>query len=229
MLSDRARTRLRKLAVLGALVLLLTAWRLGLLESFSDPERLRDALRGLGPTGYAAFVAAFMLLQPFGVPGTVFVIGATYVWPRPVAYALSLTAAVGASNVGFLFARFVARDWVRARMPARLLAYDERLEQRALATALVLRGIFWMNPILHGFFGLSRVPFSTHLFATVVTLAPTLAFLVWVGGTLFDRVRELPGDRLLVVVVAAALVAAGVWLVRRRAAQAAAAPSRPEP
>jgi uncharacterized membrane protein YdjX (TVP38/TMEM64 family) len=216
-----SRTHLRIAAVVGVVVVLAAAWRLGVLHVFSDAGRLRDTLRGLGTTGYVAFVVAFIVLQPFGVPGMVFVLGATYVWPKPIALALSFVGALGAANAGFLFARFVARDWVSARLPARLRAYDERLEKNGLATTLVLRIIFWMNPFLHGLLGLSRIGFFTHLFATAVALAPALALIVWVGSSVIDVVRDLPAERAVpwLVVVAAAFVGWRVykWRAGRQA------------
>ena len=87
------------------------------LHHFADPARAKQTLLGLGPWGYLAFVAAYAILQPFGVPGTVFIMVAPLVWPWPVAFLLSMAGTMAASLVGFSFARFVARDLVAARYP----------------------------------------------------------------------------------------------------------------
>ena len=52
-------------------------------------------------------VLAYTLLQPFGVPGTIFIMVAPLIWPWQVAFALSLTGTMTASMVGFGFARFL--------------------------------------------------------------------------------------------------------------------------
>src|SRR5579859_2423695 len=112
---------------------------MGLFQQFADPARLKQTLVDLGPRGYVAFVVAYALLQPFGVPGTVFVMAAPLIWPWPVAFALSMTGTMAASVVGFSVARFVARDWVSGMIPARFRKYDEALAARALVTVFLLR------------------------------------------------------------------------------------------
>ena len=79
---------------------LLTAHQLGLFETFAEPTEVRDALVALGGWGYLAFVVAYALLQPFGVPGTVFIMAAPLIWPWPVESIPSTTARHhGPSNV----------------------------------------------------------------------------------------------------------------------------------
>ena len=96
-----------------------------------------------------------------------FVIAAPLIWPWPVAFALSMTGTMAASVVGFSFARFVARDWVSTMIPARFRKYDDALAQRALTTVFVLRLVFWMPPLLHAFFGVSKVRFWTHFWGSL--------------------------------------------------------------
>lgn len=81
-----------KLALILAVVALLAvAYRLGLFHELAEPARLARQLEDLGPWGYAAFIVAYAALQPFGVPGTVFIMAAPLIWPWPVAFALSMT------------------------------------------------------------------------------------------------------------------------------------------
>src|SRR6187402_2128129 len=110
-------------AVVVVLALLVLAQRLGVFQQFGDPERVRQTLVELGPWGYLAFVLAYAALQPFGVPGTVFIMAAPLIWAWPVAFALSMIGTMAASVVGFSFSRFVARDWVSAKIPQRFRKY----------------------------------------------------------------------------------------------------------
>ena len=114
----------RLLALLLVVGLVVTGWQTGLFDNLDKPRALADALLAMGPRGYLAFVVTYALLQPFGIPGTVFVIAAPLIWPWPVAFALNMTGTMLASVIGFSFARFVARDWVSARIPACLHTYD---------------------------------------------------------------------------------------------------------
>ncbi len=179
-----------KIAVLvGVVILLVLAWRLGVFESFREPAKLAHALVELGAWGYVSFVVAYAVLQPFGVPGTVFIFAAPLIWPWPVAFALSMTGTMAASVVGFSFARFVARDWVSRRIPPRFAKYEEALARRAFATVVGLRFVFWMPPMLHAFFGVSRVRFWTHFWGSLVGYVLPLLLVSVFGQKLFDLLR----------------------------------------
>ncbi len=203
--------------MLAVLVMLALAHRYGLLAQFAEPARARDALLALGPWGYLAFVLAFAGLQPFGVPGTVFIVVAPLIWPWPVAFALSMIGTMAASVVGFSFARFVARDWIAPRIPTRMAKYTDALERRGFATVLGLRFVFWMPPWLHAFFGVSKVSFSTHFWASALGYTLPLLATAYFGQRLFDWARAAPPTAWLALGVPAAAVALGVWLLRRRA------------
>lgn len=186
------RQRVARL-VLGAGIVagLVVAWRLGAFETFGEPRKVADALVAMGPLGMLAFVVAYAALQPFGVPGTAFIVAAPLIWPWQTAFLLSMTGTMAASVVGFSFARFVARDWVLARVPARLRKYEESLERSALLTVVVLRLLLWMPQALHFFFGVSRVPFWTHFWGSLIGYVPTLLVVSYLGGEMFDAAGRL--------------------------------------
>jgi uncharacterized membrane protein YdjX (TVP38/TMEM64 family) len=208
-------------AVLGVVALLVVAQRLGLFAQFADPAQARQTLLGLGSGGYLAFIVAYALLQPFGVPGTVFIMVAPLIWPWPVAFALSMTGTMAASVVGFSFARFVGRDWVSARIPPQFRKYDEALVRRAFSTVVLLRLIFWMPPLLHAFFGVSRVSFATHFWGSIVGYLLPLFLVSFFGQKIFDLVKTMPPAAWAGILATLALVALTVWGLRRRAARAA--------
>ena len=132
----RVTPRTIRLARLGAVALVLVglvaAYRLGLFTLVADPKSLARTLVALGVWGHLAFILAYTVLQPFGVPGTVFIVAAPLIWPWQTAFVLSMVGTMAASVVGFAFARFVAKGWVSARIPARLRRYDDALERNAL-------------------------------------------------------------------------------------------------
>jgi uncharacterized membrane protein YdjX (TVP38/TMEM64 family) len=225
MKDGASRPRWEKLALAGVVACgMLAAWRLGLLGAFADPGATKQLLVGLGVWGYAAYVLAYALLQPFGVPGTAFVMVAPLIWSWPEAFALSMTGTMAASVVGFSFARFVARDWVTPRIPARLRRFDDALARRGFATVAALRFVLWMPPALHAFLGVSRVGFWAHFWGSLVGYAPPLFLSAYFGARLFEWLRALPPSAWACIGAGALVVALGVWLVRRRRAVA-----EPEP
>jgi uncharacterized membrane protein YdjX (TVP38/TMEM64 family) len=208
-----SRRNARIAVVVAVIVLLVVAQRLGLFQLFADPARLKQTLVDLGPRGYVAFVVAYALLQPFGIPGTVFVMAAPLIWPWPVAFALSMAGTMAASSVGFAFARFVARDWIATKIPERFKRYDEALAQRGFATVFTLRFVFWMPPLLHAFFGVSKVKFWTHFWGSFFGYLTPLFLMSFFGQRVFDWMRGAPTS---VWIVAGAIVATIVLTVALR-------------
>lgn len=209
-----ARIALILLVVTGVVV----AQRFGVFERFAEPARLKQTLVDLGPYGYLAFLVAYAVLQPFGVPGTVFVFAAPLIWPWPVAFALSMTGTMAASVVGFSFARFVGRDWISGMIPARFEKYEDSLERRGFATVFFLRLVFWMPQLLHVFLGVSKVRFWTHFWGSLCGYVLPLLLVSYFGEKLFDTVRSWRKETWLEVAIGVAVVlGVALWLRRRRA------------
>jgi uncharacterized membrane protein YdjX (TVP38/TMEM64 family) len=199
--------------VVGGLVL---AHHLGAFEHLRDPACLQRKLVELGPWGWLAFVGAFAVFQPFGVPGMVFILASSVIWPWPTAFGLSMIGTMIATSVGFGFSRFVARDWVSGIIPARFKKYEDALERRAFATIVVLRTFFMMQPMLHAFFGVSKVRFSTHFWASFFGYLAPVFLWVFFGQKLFDALKDAPPS-VWIGIGAAILTVSAVFLVVRRA------------
>jgi uncharacterized membrane protein YdjX (TVP38/TMEM64 family) len=216
---SKSLVALRLAALAVVLLALLIAWRTGFLAHLGEPARVARELVALGAWGYLAFVVAYTLLQPFGVPGTVFVFAAPLIWPWPIAFALSMTGTMTASVVGFTFARFVARDWLSGRIPPRFRAYDEALARRGFATVFVLRFIFWMPPLLHAFFGVSRVRFWTHFWGSLVGYVVPLLAVSFFGQRVFEVLRAQPPTVWLGVGAAVAVGVLVAFAISRRSSK----------
>ncbi|EYF02116.1 TVP38/TMEM64 family protein [Chondromyces apiculatus] len=217
-----ATPRAARYAKLGAVVLVIVAlaiaYRLGIFTQVADPKTLAQTLVAMGPWGYLAFVVAYTVLQPFGVPGTVFIIAAPLIWPWKTAFVLSMAGTMAASVVGFSFARFIARDWLSARIPARLRKYDEALERNAFQTVVLLRLLLWMPQVLHSFLGVSKVGFWTHFWGSLLGYIPPLLLVSYLGGEMFDPSGGLqPGAwPILAGLLIASLLIAVIVRVRAR-------------
>ena len=186
------RGHLKIAAVLVVVAGIVAAWRLGLFARLSDPAHAAREFAALGAWGQVAFVVAYALLQPFGVPGTLFVLVAPLIWPWPLAFVLSMLGTMAASVIGFSLARFLFRDWVTPRIPARIRAYDEALARRGFATVVTLRFILWMPPMLHAFFGVSQVPFWTHFWGSAVGYTVPLLATAYFGDRVFKLLGQVP-------------------------------------
>ena len=214
-LAPRSRLSARLALLLAAGLLVLGAHQAGILHWLGDPALLKAALVGQGAWGWLIFVATYALLQPFGVPGTVFVFAAPLIWPWPLAFALSMVGTMAASVIGFSFARVVARDWVAARIPPRFAAYDRALAERGFATVVTLRFVFWMPQMLHAFLGVSQVPFWTHFWGSLLGYLPPLLATAYFGAKVFDWAKELSLGGWLGLAAGWAGLIAVVWWLRR--------------
>jgi uncharacterized membrane protein YdjX (TVP38/TMEM64 family) len=213
-------------AVVLVLVAGLAAYRFGLFAQVAEPKSFARSVLLLGAWGYLAFVVAYALLQPFGIPGTVFIVAAPLIWPWPTAFALSLIGTMAASVVGFSYARFLARDWVSARIPERFRKYDAALERSAFRTVFTLRLLFWMPQVLHAFFGVSKVPFWTHFWGSLAGYVPPLLLVSYMGAELFDGAGRMQ-PRALTMLGVLALASLLLSLLLKRYDRAAARPVVP--
>ena len=187
--------RIVRLTQIGLVVVVATglvaAYRFGVFARVADPASFARTLVAMGGWGYLAFVVAYAALQPFGVPGTVFVVAAPLIWPWPIAFALSMVGTTAASVIGFSVARFVARDWIIARVPERFRKYDEALGRNAFRTVFLLRLVFWMPQVLHAFFGVSKVRFWTHFWGSFLGYVPPIFLVSYLGSQIFDAQGHL--------------------------------------
>lgn len=212
-----ARRTWPKFAAVGLVVVVgLVAHRLGVLERVADPTTLTQTLVDLGAWGYLAFVLAYAVFQPFGVPGTAFLMVAPLVWSWPVAFVVSMTGTLLASVVGFSFARFVARDWVSTRIPKRFVKYERALDEHAFRTVFVLRFVFWMPPMLHAFFGVSNVRFWTHFWGSFVGYLVPVFVMSYFGKRFFEFVKNTPVEVWIAIAAALVVGVVGYVVVARR-------------
>ncbi|MCB9741524.1 MAG: TVP38/TMEM64 family protein [Alphaproteobacteria bacterium] len=162
----------------------LLLWRSGWLQELTV-KGVRAQIAQAGAWGPVLYLLLFGLLQPFGLSGHVFVLTASLVWPPTLALPLAWTGAMLASTVAFATSRYVARDFVQARVPPKLRRWDEALAERGLRTVLLLRLVFWMTFLVQLSMGLSKLRWRDYLLGSAIGLLPVIALEVFFGDRLF--------------------------------------------
>ena len=203
--------RLRFWLFVFAVAALGMAWRLGAFEVFHDPERVRALLESWGSWAYVLYLATFIVLMPFGIPAFVWVLPAGILWPFWVAYPLSMVAVAGGSSLGFVFARYVARDWVAARLPPRVRRLDEQFTAHGVPGVIVFRLVFQLGAPTHWLLGLSKVGYGTFVTGTVIGAMPVVALVAWFGH---DAMHWVETHVVLALLLAAVTVIAVIVLRR---------------
>lgn len=166
--------------LLGLVYVLLIVALLGLDLDVAESQAW---LRHAGWWGLAAFVVAFALLQPLGLAAHVFIVTAAIIWPPWVAMLASWSGAVLAGCVAFGFARYVGRQWVQQRLPAKLHGWNERLAERGFRTVLTMRLLLFTFGPMQLMFGVSRVRFWAFVAGSAIGLLPMIAAETWIGGS----------------------------------------------
>lgn len=200
---------------------------LGWVLDDGNVERLLTETGALGPI---LFVLIMWVTQPFGVPGFVYMVPAGIVWPFPLAIAVSWVGNMGSSYLGFSFARWFARDWVKARIPPRMHVFDDRLEAGGLVPVIGLRLVFGQLPPADWLLGVTKLSSTRFVIGTAVGILPGAVVAVVAGGGLLRLLLGLPNSARIaaIVVVAVGGVAALSWR-RRRQVRPSERPRTPEP
>ncbi|MCX4240073.1 TVP38/TMEM64 family protein [Paraliomyxa miuraensis] len=152
-------------------------------------------LRQAGGWGLLAFVIAFALLQPLGMASHLFVVVAALVWSPWVALSTSWIGALAAGCVAFGFSRYVAREFVQARLPGKLRPWDERLATRGFRTVLTMRLLLFTFGPMQLMFGVSRVRFASFVAGSALGLLPMLAVETFVGGSVVEWIWPGSGSQ----------------------------------
>lgn len=205
----------KRVLLLAAIIgIFAAAWQTGAFEQFRDLGRLRPLIGSWGPWAYVLFVASFTVLQPLGIPAVFWILAAGLIWSFPVAFALSMTGAVCGASLGFFFARYLARDWVAARLPERIRRYDDRIAANGLRAVILIRLVFLLAPYTHWILGLSKVRYGGFVLGTAIGSIPNIGIVTWFGevalrwlGTQSPLIWGAAGTVIVIAVVTRRIVA----------------------
>lgn len=139
-------------------------------------------VRGLGPAGPLAFLAAFIVLALFCLPDTLFAIAAGVLFGLWLGTGLIVAGVIAATSISFLLARRVLNDRVERRLEQspRLLAIRRAIGGAGLRLQFLLR-LTPLNPVLVSYvLGTSGVRYRTFLIASA-GLIPGLFVEVYLG------------------------------------------------
>ena len=193
-------------------------WWTGALAELAEPERVRVLLTETGVVGPLLWGLAFVVLQPFGMPGAAFMIPAALVWPPALAIGLCVAGATGAGAFAFALARWIGSEAIVARLPERVQRRTREARERGFRTAFLVRLVLFLFPPAHWALGISGIRFGPFLAGSALGFVPGTT--VWVLATreLFHQLERLPLWEAAGLGVAALALGAGVlWWRRRRA------------
>lgn len=200
MMSSARKTRIALLAILVTVSLSgFLAWKLDLHEISTEQ------VRSWGIPAMMGYTLVLVILGGLGVPPLLFIMPSIAIWPFPVAFVICMTGGLGASLFGFLLSRYCLRETVTPRIPEKISRYEHRLETHGISTVLILRLLFYLFPPINWMLGISAIPISVFLGATLVGMLPgTLVYLL-TGTGLLGFLRTLDPVELVVTFISSAV------------------------
>lgn len=146
-----------------------------------DLDAFVARVEAAGIWGPLIFLAATATIPPAGVSMHPFLLTAGMVWDPVPAVLIAWLGTMASAITGFCFARYVARDWVQARAPARFRRYDTALAERGFRTVLIARIVLFTTPWMQLMMGASRVRFRDYLAASAIGNLPVTVLVVVLG------------------------------------------------
>jgi len=191
------------------------------LEQYLDHERLRRfgaAHAVLLPMIYLAVWAVGPLFLP-GLPITL--AGGVLFGPFWGVVYTAIGSALGAGLV-FLVARYLARDWVAAKLSGtRLMSLDEKVTRHGWKIVAFTRLIpIFSFSLLNYAFGLTRISFWPYLAATFVCMLPSTIAFVYFSSNIVDLLQGNISSGLIIGVILVVLVSLIPVFYRWRKAKA---------
>ena len=186
-----------------------------------------DWIRGLGPLAPLAFIAIYIAACVAFLPGSILTIGAGVIFGvvRGSIY-VSIAATLGAT-AAFLVGRYLARDWVSARLEgnAKFKAIDEAVGKEGWKIVILTRlsPVFPFN-LLNYAFGLTAVTLRDYVIATWAGILPGTILYVYlgsIGGALAHSGNSRPSPAQWALRVVGLLATVGVAVYAGRLASRA--------
>lgn len=139
-------------------------------------------ISGLGPAGYALYIAAYVVVSVLMMPAVLLTVGAGFLFGFVPGTAIALTGATLGASAAFLIARYLARDRVAraaARDP-RYAALDRAIAEKGWRIVLLLRMSAVVPFVLSNYvYGLTAIRFWPYVAASAAGMVPLT--LVWAG------------------------------------------------
>ena len=180
-------SRLRRWLPKGILLALVIGAGVGLWCSdyHFDLDAFAAQVESAGLWGPVIYVLSTATIAAAGFSMYPFLLTAGMVWSPAQAVLVAWLGTMSSSCSGFLFARYIARDWAQRRSPERFRRYDTALAERGFRTVLIARLILFTSTWMQLMMGASRVRFRDYIVASAIGNLPMVLFVVLLG----DRVR----------------------------------------
>lgn len=159
-----------------------------------NPQTVRDFIDSFGPWAVIVYILLMALNTMTIMPPTLIMIVLSGVLFGPFIGGLALWTGLLLGSVGaFLIARFLAQDFVTARLGGRAARFNEQLMEKGFSVVFIAR-ILGLPPyeIVNYASGLSKILFRDFLLATMLGSIPGAILFAVLGDRLLNPDLEDP-------------------------------------
>jgi uncharacterized membrane protein YdjX (TVP38/TMEM64 family)/Fe-S oxidoreductase len=182
---------LLKIMILILIAAAIASIRFAGIQDDFNAETLRGTLASLGAMAPVAYILLYTIAPSFFLPGLpITIVGGILFGPLwGVVY--TITGATAGACLAFLISRYVARDWIKARLTGpRWRTLDKNVEKNGWKIVAVTRlvPLFPFN-LLNYAFGLTPISFLSYAVTTFICMLPAcIAFIVF-SSSLLDLLK----------------------------------------
>ncbi len=161
------------------------------LQEYLQEDRLRRVIASCGLWGPLVYLLILTIAPSFFLPALPIIVAGGILFGPWGGVAYSILGASAGSSLAFLVSRYLARDWVAAKISGSKLAHLDDLVARHGWKIVILTRLIFVLPffLLNYAFGLTRVRFLPYTLATLFGLLPSIIAIVLVSSNLLDLLR----------------------------------------
>ena len=156
---------------------------------FTDTERYRELVEGLGLWAPAIAIGAMVVVSFLPLPAETVAIANGAVFGRWLGFLLTWAGALLAALLAFCLARWLGRPLVERFMPKAAAArFDEMVERRGAPFLLLARmAPFVPYTVVNYGSGLSSVRLTTYLWTSALGMIPPIFAFVSIGALMTEQ------------------------------------------
>jgi uncharacterized membrane protein YdjX (TVP38/TMEM64 family) len=199
------------------MVVIIVAVRLFHLQEYVEENRLRQFIAAFGIWGPIIYLMVWTIAPSLLLPGLpITLAGGVLFGPFWGVIYTAFGSAAGAA-LAFLVARYLARDWVAAKLAGtKLIHLDDKVAQHGWKVVAFTR----LVPVFPFFlinyaFGLTRIPFFPYTIATFFAMLPLTIAYVYFSAHILDLIRGRISSGFIVGVLLVAIVSLIPWLYKK--------------
>lgn len=216
--TEKGSSRSKAATLLLMIAAMAIIFRLSGATRLLDPETLRHLLVGHEILGPLLFVLLYTVTPVLFLPGLPMTIAAGVLFGPVWGVIYAITGATLGASASFLVARYLARDWVEAKLTGVIWKnLDHKVGEQGWKIVALTRlvPLFPFN-LLNYAYGVTRIPFLHYVVASFICMLPAcIAFIVF-SSSLPQLLRGKVSATLVIGTILVAVIMLVPMLYRKR-------------